>query len=176
MPQKVTKEEKMVELAISKAKEFLQHAGHLGTIELEDDTEDVKVKRPKKNPSEVALPKTSNIEGKEDKSNEVKKSLDSITKSMLDIFEKVIKTYGEKFAPMTESNPILDADMRTMEDIGYGAAMKDLTETTRKLEETKDPKEIHRLAQRAYRAVRDLLEMDMGSAAPSRGRLNPPRP
>ena len=69
MPQKVTKEEKMVELAISKAKEFLQHAGHLGTVELEDDTEDVKVKRPKKNPSEVALPKTSNIEGKEDKSN-----------------------------------------------------------------------------------------------------------
>ena len=32
--------------------------------------EEVKVKKPKKNPSEESLPKTSNIDGKEDKVNE----------------------------------------------------------------------------------------------------------
>ena len=32
--------------------------------------EEVKVKKPKKNPSEEPIPKTSNIEGKEDKTND----------------------------------------------------------------------------------------------------------
>ena len=72
MPERVTKEEKIVELAINKAKEILQDAEHLGTLELDEDVmgEEVKLKRPKKNPSEESLPKTSNVEGKEDKVNE----------------------------------------------------------------------------------------------------------
>ena len=72
MPEKVTKEERLVEIAITKAKEILQEAEHLGTIELDEDVmgEAVKVKKPKKNPSEEKLPKTSNIEGNADLVNE----------------------------------------------------------------------------------------------------------
>ncbi len=72
MPEKVTKEERLVEIAITKAKEILQEAEHLGTIELDEDVmgEEVKVKKPKKNPSEEKLPKTSNIEGNADLVNE----------------------------------------------------------------------------------------------------------
>ena len=72
MPEKVTKEEKLVELAINKAKEVIQEQKHLGTIGLDEDVmgEEVKVKKPKKNPSEEKLPKTSNIEGNADLVNE----------------------------------------------------------------------------------------------------------
>jgi|TARA_R100000482_G_scaffold98355_1_gene42332 hypothetical protein len=72
MPERVTREEKVVELAIAKAKEVLQEAKHLGQLELDEPLtgEEVKVKRPKKNPSEEPLPKTSNVEGKEDKLND----------------------------------------------------------------------------------------------------------
>lgn len=51
------KEEKIIELAILKAKEILQEAGHLGTLELDEDVmgEEVDVKKPKKNPSEEKL-------------------------------------------------------------------------------------------------------------------------
>lgn len=68
MPEKVTREEKLIELAIAKAKEVLQEA-NVNNMELDEPLtgEEVKVKRPKKNPSEVPLPKTSNIEGKEKK-------------------------------------------------------------------------------------------------------------
>jgi len=68
MPEKVTREEKILELAIAKAKEVLQEA-NVNTMEIDEPLtgEEVKVKRPKKNPSEVPLPKTSNIEGKEKK-------------------------------------------------------------------------------------------------------------
>ena len=71
MPEKVTREEKLLELAIAKAKEVIQEAAHLGTLELDEDVmgEEVKVTRPKENPKEVKLPETSNIEGKENKSN-----------------------------------------------------------------------------------------------------------
>ena len=69
MPEKVTREEKLLELAIAKAKEIIQEASHLGTLELNEPLtgEEVKVKKPKENPKEVPLPKTSNIEGKEKK-------------------------------------------------------------------------------------------------------------
>ena len=72
MPEKVTREEKIVELAINKAKQVIQEAGHLGRLENKDDVmgEEVKVKRPKKNPAEEKLPKTSNIEGNADLVNE----------------------------------------------------------------------------------------------------------
>tara|TARA_R110000850_G_scaffold4256_2_gene19776 strand:+ start:1748 stop:1963 length:216 start_codon:yes stop_codon:yes gene_type:complete len=71
MPEKVTREEKLLELAIAKAKEVIQEAAHLGTLELDEDVmgEEVKVTRPKENPKEIKLPETSNIEGKENKSN-----------------------------------------------------------------------------------------------------------
>ena len=72
MPERVTREEKSVELAILKAKEVLQEAQNLGIIPLDEPSmgEDVKVKRPKKNPAEVPLPKTSNIEGGADLIND----------------------------------------------------------------------------------------------------------
>jgi len=86
MPERVTKEEKIVELAILKAKQILQEAEHLGTLELDEPLtgEDEKVKRPKKNPSEVPLPKTSNVEGKEDKVSKAEFDLlcDEILKTM----------------------------------------------------------------------------------------------
>jgi hypothetical protein len=68
MPERVTKKEKLLELVIAKAKEVLQEA-NVNTMEIDEPLtgEEVKVKRPKKNPSEVQLPKTSNIEGKEKK-------------------------------------------------------------------------------------------------------------
>ena len=56
MPEKVTKLEKLVELAILKAKEVIQEATE-DRIENKDDLmgEEVKVKRPTKNPKEVKL-------------------------------------------------------------------------------------------------------------------------
>ena len=71
MPEKVTREEKIVELAINKAKEIIQEAAY-NRLENKDDVmgEEVKVKRPKKNPAEEKLPKTSNIEGNADLVNE----------------------------------------------------------------------------------------------------------
>ena len=71
MPEKVTREEKIVELAINKAKEVIQEAGY-NRLENKDNVmgEEVKVKRPKKNPAEEKLPKTSNIEGNADLVNE----------------------------------------------------------------------------------------------------------
>ena len=60
------------EPTVAKAKEIIQEAGHLGILENKDDLmgEEVKVKKPKKNPSEEPIPKTSNIEGKENKTND----------------------------------------------------------------------------------------------------------
>ena len=60
-----------VNRAIAKAKAILQEANY-NTIENKDDLmgEEVKVKKPKKNPSEEPIPKTSNVEGKEDKTND----------------------------------------------------------------------------------------------------------
>ena len=71
MPEKVTKEEKIVELAINKAKKIIQEAAY-NRLENKDDVmgEEVKVKRPNKNPAEEKLPKTSNIEGNADLVNE----------------------------------------------------------------------------------------------------------
>ena len=65
MPEKVTIEEKIVELSILKAKEIIQELTH-GKADIENKDplvgEDVKVKRPKKNPKEV---KVKNPVGKE---------------------------------------------------------------------------------------------------------------
>ena len=91
MPERVTREEKSVELAILKAKEVLQEAQNLGIIPLDEPSmgEDVKVKRPKKNPAEVPLPKTSNIEGGADLINDgtMRKALNAIADAA-DVFVK----------------------------------------------------------------------------------------
>tara|TARA_R110002012_G_scaffold80818_4_gene204758 strand:+ start:4864 stop:5433 length:570 start_codon:yes stop_codon:yes gene_type:complete len=76
MPEKVTREEKLLELAIAKAKEVLQEA-NVNTMKIDEPLtgEEVKVKRPKENPKEVPLPKTSNIEGKENKISKTSKEI-----------------------------------------------------------------------------------------------------
>ena len=76
MPERVTKKEKLLELAIAKAKEVLQEA-NVNTMKIDEPLtgEEVKVKRPKKNPKEVPLPKTSNIEGKENKISKTSKEI-----------------------------------------------------------------------------------------------------
>ena len=76
MPEKVTREEKLLELAIAKAKEVLQEA-NVNTMEIDEPLtgEEVKVKKPKENPKEVPLPKTSNIEGKENKISKTSKEI-----------------------------------------------------------------------------------------------------
>lgn len=65
MPEKVSIEEKIVELSILKAKEIIQELTH-GKADIENKEplvgEDVKVKRPQKNPKEV---KVKNPVGKE---------------------------------------------------------------------------------------------------------------
>ena len=57
MPVKVTKEEKLIEVAIMKAKQVLQEFNHGTTVRLDEDVmgEDIKLKRPKKNPSEEKI-------------------------------------------------------------------------------------------------------------------------
>jgi|ETNmetMinimDraft_5_1059913.scaffolds.fasta_scaffold112695_2 hypothetical protein len=50
----MTTELELIQEAINKAKQIIQEAEHMGTIEMKDDLtgEEVKVKRPKKNPAE----------------------------------------------------------------------------------------------------------------------------
>ena len=93
MPERVTKEEKIVELAILKAKEILQEAGHLGRLKLDEDVmgEEMKVKKPKKNPSEEKMPQLSNIDGKEDKTND-----GTMKKSILAAVDELQKVMAEQ--------------------------------------------------------------------------------
>lgn len=93
MPERVTKEEKIVELAILKAKEILQEAGHLGRLKLDEDVmgEEMKVKKPKKNPSEVKMGDMSNIDGKEDKTND-----GTMKKSILAAVDDLLKVMAEQ--------------------------------------------------------------------------------
>tara|TARA_R110000824_G_scaffold35603_2_gene111389 strand:- start:14373 stop:14900 length:528 start_codon:yes stop_codon:yes gene_type:complete len=175
MPVKVTKEEKMVELAILKAKEFLQHAGHLGTVELEDDSEDVKVKRPTENPKENKLDNPTGDGYGEVSGDAYHKSAKYI--EMINLFEQVVKEYGGKYSDLTdESNPMLDAEFREGESRVYAQSLKDLENLIQALKTTTNPNQIRSLAQRAYEATRDMLEMDMGTAAPPRGSISPPKP
>ena len=103
MTERVTKEEKIIELAILKAKEILQDAGHLGRLKLDEDVmgEEMKVKKPKKKPSEVNLTgpfiaqmrDLSNIEGKEDKVND-----GTMKKSILAAVDDLLKVMAEQEA------------------------------------------------------------------------------
>jgi len=118
MPEKVTREEKQVEMAILKAKEIIQEAEHLGILELDEPSlgEDFKVKRPKKNPSEVPIPKTSNIEGKEKKENDgkMKKSISMLQKAIHILSDSITKEYGTDMAPYDpmsdDANPVWEQE------------------------------------------------------------------
>lgn len=105
MPERVTKEEKMVELAILKAKEILQEAEHLGTLELDENVmgEEMKVKKPKKNPSEVKMGDMSNIDGKEDKVND-----GTMKKSILAAVDDLLKVMAEQ-----ETRDVTSGEMNT---------------------------------------------------------------
>jgi hypothetical protein len=65
MPEKVTKEEKLVEVAIMKAKEVLAEFQHGTTVANDADTmgETVKAKRPTKNPKEEKIANPTGDEG-----------------------------------------------------------------------------------------------------------------
>ena len=134
MPEKVTREEKQVEMAILKAKEVIQEAKHLGIIELDEPAlgEDFKVKRPKKNPSEVPIPKTSNIEGKEKKENDgkMKKSISMLQKAIHILTDSIIKEYGTDMAPYDpqsdDANPVWEQENRT--DLNSPRAVQDAIE------------------------------------------------
>lgn len=65
MPEKVTKEEKVVELAILKAKEVLAEFSDGTTVANDQDVmgEEVKLKSPKKNPAEEKIPNPTGEEG-----------------------------------------------------------------------------------------------------------------
>jgi hypothetical protein len=167
MPEKVTWEEKVVELAIRKAKEVLQEA-NVNTLELDEPLtgEEVKIKKPKKNPSEESLPKTSNVEGKEDKLNEVTKA------SIIAGLESLIKQYGEKYSPLgNDVSPFQQNESNVMDEADYKDAMIDLE--TAVVEMKNDKKGA---AQKAHNAIRVLMELDMGTTASAASSINPPQP
>jgi len=166
MPERVTWEEKIVELTIQKAKEVLQEAAHLGTLKLDEPLtgEDITLSRPKKNPAEESLPKTSNVEGKEDKLNEVTKA------SVISALESLIKQYGEKYSPMgNDASPFEQNENNLMESAAYKEALKELEMATAELKQGRTGS-----AKKAYEAVRVLIEMDMGTTASGRSSVNPP--
>lgn len=112
MPEKVTREEKLLELAIAKAKEIIQEASHLGTLELKEPLtgEEVKVKKPKENPKEVPLPKTSNIEGKENK----------ISKTSKEILKAPFDTAPVRNQAAEQSKQKLTSSLKEIIDNEYG--------------------------------------------------------
>ena len=167
MPEKVTWEEKVVELAIRKAKEVLQEA-NVNTLELDEPLtgEEVKIKKPKKNPSEESLPKTSNVEGKEDKLNEVTKA------SIIAGLESLIKQYGEKYLPLgNDVSPFDQNENNLMEEATYKDAMAELETAVVEMKNDK-----RGAAQKAYNAIRVLMELDMGTTASAASSINPPQP
>lgn len=112
MPERVTKEEKIIELAILKAKEILQDAGHLGRLELDEKVmgEEMKVKKPKKNPSEVKMRDLSNIEGKEDKVN------DGTMKKFDALCDEIRKEFAEGSVEQRQSDA-LSGHKNMLEDL-----------------------------------------------------------
>ncbi len=112
MPERVTKEEKIIELAILKAKEILQEAEHLGTLRLDEDVmgEEMKVKKPKKNPSEEKMPQLSNIDGKEDKTN------DGTMKKFDALCDEIRKEFAEGSVEQRQSDA-LSGHKNMLEDL-----------------------------------------------------------
>tara|TARA_R110002020_G_scaffold425567_2_gene634998 strand:+ start:257 stop:781 length:525 start_codon:yes stop_codon:yes gene_type:complete len=171
MPEKVTWEEKIVELAILKAKEVLQEA-NLNTLELDEPLtgEEVKIKKPKKNPSEESLPKTSNVEGKEDKLNEVTKA--SIIAGLESLIKQYEEQYGEKYSPLgNDASPFQQNESNLMDEATYKDAMAELETAVAEMKNDKKG-----AAQKAHNAIRVLMELDMGTTASAASSINPPRP
>lgn len=139
MPERVTKEEKIIELAILKAKEILQDAGHLGRLKLDEDVmgEEMKVKKPKKNPSEVKMGDFSNIEGKEDKVND-----GSMKKSILAAVDDLLKVMAEQEARDMVSGE-MNASLNRLKELteallGTSGNPKEYTRITRNMEKELD--------------------------------------
>lgn len=126
MPEKVTKEEKLLELAIAKAKEVLQEA-NVNTMKIDEPLtgEEVKVKKPKENPKEVPLPKTSNIEGKE---NKISKTSKEILKAPFDtapIRNQAAEQGKQKLESSLEE--IIDNEYRLEERIMLASGKKNIS-------------------------------------------------
>jgi vacuolar-type H+-ATPase subunit I/STV1 len=189
MPEKVTREEKQVEIAILKAKEIIQEAKHLGILELDEPSlgEDFKVKRPKKNPAEVPIPKTSNIEGKEKKENDGKlKKAMTILKAVKVLNDAIAKKYGinTKVTDPTETNPVWEQeggapdfeeghiDEKEMQSIvdEIGNAMDTLQNNVKELQnsgqmDSQIAAEIDAHHKTLSRWAQDLKESTMGASA-----------
>lgn len=139
MPEKVTREEKQVEMAILKAKEIIQEAKHLGILELDEPAlgEDFKVKRPKTNPAEVPIPKTSNVEGKEKKEydGKMKKAI-TILKAVKVIHDAITKKYGTntKLTDPMEDNPIWEEEGGAPDSKEDGISEKEMQDITAEIE------------------------------------------
>ena len=156
MPERVTKEEKIIELAILKAKEILQDAGHLGRLELDENVmgEEMKVKKPKKNPSEVKMRDLSNIEGKEDKVND-----GTMKKSILAAVDDLLKVMAEQ-------------ETRDVTSGAMNASMNRISELAAELKEATGDKAT-RIGNDLKREV-DKLSMLTTSGQPSQDTDRPP--
>lgn len=148
MPERVTREEKSVELAILKAKEVLQEAQNLGIIPLDEPSmgEDVKVKRPKKNPTEVPLPKTSNIEGGADLINDgtMRKALNAIADAA-DVFVKQYRPPNPSDMAATIDIPRQSAEVEESLDA--------ITELAARLRNAKNESEMTSLTTKLQREI-----------------------
>lgn len=150
MPERVTREEKSVELAILKAKEVLQEAQNLGIIPLDEPSmgEDVKVKRPKKNPAEVPLPKTSNIEGGADLINDgtMRKALNAIADAA-DVFVKQFRSPEERAREMEFPKQIQAASAKVE------SSLDAITELAERLRNAKNESEMTSLTTKLEREI-----------------------
>jgi|ETNvirenome_2_30_1030614.scaffolds.fasta_scaffold00042_19 hypothetical protein len=150
MPERVTREEKSVELAILKAKEVLQEAQNLGIIPLDEPSmgEDVKVKRPKKNPSEVPLPKTSNIEGGADLINDgtMRKALNAIADAA-DVFVKQFREPEERAREIDFPRQIQAASAKVE------SSLDAITELAERLRNAKNESEMTSLTSKLEREI-----------------------
>ena len=156
MPERVTKEEKIVELAILKAKEILQEAGHLGRLKLDEDVmgEEMKVKKPKKNPSEEKMPQLSNIDGKEDKTND-----GTMKKSILAAVDNVLKVMAAQ-----ESRDMMSGELN--------ASYKNLSELANALR-GKEGSEAKRISANIARELEKINALT-ASGLPSKDIERPP--
>ena len=150
MPERVTREEKSVELAILKAKEVLQEAQNLGIIPLDEPSmgEDVKVKRPKKNPAEVSLPKTSNIEGGADLINDgtMRKALNAIADAA-DVFVKQYRSPEERAREIDFPRQVQAASAKVE------SSLDAITELAERLRNAKNESEMTSLTSKLEREI-----------------------
>ena len=148
MPERVTREEKSVELAILKAKEVLQEAQNLGIIPLDEPSmgEDVKVKRPKKNPAEVPLPKTSNIEGGADLIN------DGTMRKALNAIADAANVFVKQYRPLNPSDMAATIDI-PRQSAEVEESLDAITELAARLRNAKNESEMTSLTTKLQREI-----------------------